>query len=98
MQMSALRAPTQAVKPAVKQHRFVFLLLNRFTMLSFACAIEPLRLANRVLGREAYSWVLAGEGGKEAVCSNGVSFKLDMGLDEVLRDDTVFVCGGIDVQ
>jgi AraC family transcriptional regulator, glycine betaine-responsive activator len=75
-----------------KQRRFVFLLLDRFTMLSFACAIEPLRLANYVMGRDAYTWVLTGEGGQRATCSNGV------GLDEISRDDTVMVCGGIDVQ
>ena len=81
-----------------KQRRFVFLLLDRFTMLSFAGAIEPLRIANRVLGSQAYSWVLAGENGIEATCSNGASFKLDMGLEEITREDTVLVCGGIDVQ
>ncbi len=80
------------------QRRFVFLLLDRFTMLSFAGAIEPLRIANRVIGRPAYSWVLAGENGVESTCSNGASFKLDMGLDEIEREDTVLVCGGIDVQ
>jgi transcriptional regulator GlxA family with amidase domain len=78
--------------------RFVFLLLDRFTMLSFAGAIEPLRIANRVIGRKAYSWVLAGENGVESTCSNGASFKLDMGLDEIEREDTILVCGGIDVQ
>lgn len=78
--------------------RFVFLLLDQFTMLSFACAIEPLRLANRVLGRQAYVWRLAGEGGEEVKCSNGAAFRLDMGLDELERDDTVLVCGGVDVQ
>jgi transcriptional regulator GlxA family with amidase domain len=31
-------------------------------------------------------------------CSNGAEFRLDMGLDEVDREDTVLVCGGIDVQ
>ncbi len=81
-----------------KQRRFVFLLLDRFTMLSFACAIEPLRLANYVMGRDAYTWVLSGEGGQRATCSNGVSFQLDIGLEEISRDDTVMVCGGIDVQ
>jgi AraC family transcriptional regulator, glycine betaine-responsive activator len=81
-----------------KQRRFVFLLLDRFTMLSFACAIEPLRLANYVMGRDAYTWVLTGEGGQRATCSNGVGFQLDIGLDEISRDDTVMVCGGIDVQ
>ena len=81
-----------------RHRRFVFLLLDRFTMLSFAGAIEPLRIANRVLGRDAYTWVLAGEGGVERTCSNGASFKLDMGLGEIEREDTVLVCGGIDVQ
>ncbi len=80
------------------QRRFVFLLLDRFTMLSFAGAIEPLRIANRVIGHEAYTWVLAGENGVETTCSNGASFKLDIGLGEIEREDTVLVCGGIDVQ
>jgi transcriptional regulator GlxA family with amidase domain len=82
----------------VKPRRFVFLLLDKFTMLSFACAIEPLRLANREAGRTIYTWKLAGEGGQVATCSNGASFQLDMGLEEIERDDTVLVCGGIDVQ
>jgi len=81
-----------------RPRRFVFLLLDRFTMLSFAGAIEPLRIANRVAGRPLYEWRLAGEGGEMATCSNGASFRLDMGLDELDRDDTLLVCGGIDVQ
>ncbi|MES2664765.1 MAG: GlxA family transcriptional regulator [Pseudomonadota bacterium] len=78
--------------------RFVFLLLDRFTMLSFASAIEPLRIANRVAGEVIYTWALAGEAGDVAVCSNGASFKLDMGLEDIQREDTILVCGGIDVQ
>ncbi len=78
--------------------RFVFLLLDRFTMLSFASAIEPLRIANRVAGEVLYTWALAGETGEAAVCSNGASFKLDMGLEDIQREDTILVCGGIDVQ
>ena len=98
MQVRTIPKDHAVAAAAGRQRRFVFLLLDRFTMLSFACAIEPLRVANRVLGREAYAWALAGEGGREAVCSNGVAFRLDMGLDEIGRDDTVLVCGGIDVQ
>lgn len=78
--------------------RFVFLLLDRFTLLAFASAIEPLRIANRVAGREIYSWVLAGEGGETATCSNGTAFRLDIGLEEIGRDDVLLICGGIDVQ
>ena len=93
-------APKKAlnVGKATTPRRFVFLLLDRFTMLSFASAIEPLRIANRVSGQPLYTWKLAGEGGDTAVCSNGAAFKLDMGLDEIEREDTVLVCGGIDVQ
>lgn len=86
------------VAAVVRPRRFVFLLLDRFTMLSFAGAIEPLRIANRVSGKTLYEWRLAGEGGETVSCSNGAAFRLDMGLDEVGRDDTVLVCGGVDVQ
>lgn len=78
--------------------RFIFVLLDKFTMLSFSCAIEPLRLANYVAGKPLYTWLLAGENGREATCSNGATFKLDIGLDEIERDDVILVCGGIEVQ
>ncbi|SNT08714.1 GlxA family transcriptional regulator [Tropicimonas sediminicola] len=81
-----------------RPRRFIFVLLDQFTMLCFACAIEPLRIANRMSGKQLYSWLTAGEGGERVACSNGVEFMLDMDLDEVSREDTVMVCGGIDVQ
>ena len=67
-------------------------------MLSFAGALEPLRISNRMIGRTVYTWALAGENGKVATCSNGVGFQLDMGLDEIDRDDVVMVCGGMSAQ
>ena len=81
-----------------RPRHFVFVLLPRFTMLSFACAIEPLRIANRMAGKTLYRWSLAGEGGDFATCSNGTAFKLDSDLDELTRDDVVLLCGGTEVQ
>lgn len=95
--MSTLPRKATAMAKDTGPRRFVFLLLDRFTMLSFAGAIEPLRIANRVSGKELFSWKLAGEGGDSVTCSNGASFKLDMGLEEIDREDTILVCGGIDV-
>ncbi len=66
-------------------------------MLSFAGAVDALRIANRMVPN-SYEWVLAGEGGQEVTCSSGISYKLDMDLVEVLRDDTVVLCGGTFVQ
>ncbi|MDP5361217.1 MAG: GlxA family transcriptional regulator, partial [Paracoccaceae bacterium] len=40
-----------------KPRRFVFVLMQDFTMLSFAAAIESLRIANRMAGKELYTWV-----------------------------------------
>jgi len=78
--------------------RYVFVLLDQFTLLCFASAVESLRIANRMAGQTLYKWILAGEGGESVTCSAGTSFNLDMDLDEIHRDDTVLVCGGIDVQ
>lgn len=78
--------------------RFVFVLLDQFTLLSFAAAIDCLRLANQMSGKELYSWRLAAEGGGTIACSTGTIFQLDSDLDEVHRDDTIVLCGGCDVQ
>jgi transcriptional regulator GlxA family with amidase domain len=81
-----------------KPRRFVFVLLDQFTMLCFACAIEPLRIANRMSGKRLYAWAIAGEDGRDVTCSNGVTFHVDMDLGELARDDTVMICGGMDVH
>lgn len=81
-----------------KSRRFVFVLLDKFSMLCFASALESLRIANRMAGQELYSWRLIGEGGETMTCSAGTSFQLEGDLDELNRDDTVLICGGIDVQ
>src|SRR3990167_8077418 len=96
--MSTSPRKATTVTKADAPRRFVFLLLDKFTMINFAGAIEPLRLANHVMGYPVYTWALAGEGGVEKTCSNGATFKVDFGLDEVDREDTILVCGGIDIQ
>ena len=88
--------PTPRDADAAK--RYVFVLLDRFTMLCFASAVEALRIANRMSGRTLYEWALAGDGGEVAYCSAGIGYKLDMDLEELTREDTIMLCGGIDVQ
>ena len=76
---------------------FTFVLMPDFTMLSFASAIEALRIANRMAGRTIYVWHIVGEG-QTVRCSAGVEFTLESDLPELTRDDTVLVCGGIGVN
>ncbi|RJL05702.1 GlxA family transcriptional regulator [Paracoccus aestuarii] len=84
---------------ADRPRRFTFLLLDRFTMLPFTAAIEPLRLANRASGRALYDWRLVGPRGDMAICSNGSRVLVDAGLDAEAagRDDVVIVCGGTEI-
>ena len=94
--MAALEEQTRR-RGAEGPRRFAFVLMDQFTMLCFASAIECLRLANRTAGQKLYSWVILTEGGGHATCSNGCSFATDGGLEELDREDTIMLCGGIDV-
>lgn len=87
--------PSSPQLPASR--RYVFLLLDRFTLISFAAAIEPLRLANRVAGQEVYTWQILGEHLPEVSCSNGARVAVEGGLIDCHRDDTILVCGGVNV-
>ncbi len=81
---------------------FVFVLLENFSLLSFASSIEALRIANRMSGKTLYSWALTGEGrpGTPGItyCSAGLEMRLDHPLNACSRNDTVILCGGLDVQ
>lgn len=78
--------------------RFVFVLVEGFTLLSFAGAVDALRIANRATGRALYDWVIMGEGGDTVTSSAGPSFNLNHDLGELRRGDTVVICSGVDVQ
>nr|WP_246206498.1 GlxA family transcriptional regulator [Propylenella binzhouense] len=74
-------------------------------MIAFAMAIEPLRIANRMIGRDVYRWSLVSLDGEPARASNGIRLAVDMSLREARdrvrseeRPDYVFVCGSLGVE
>ena len=83
---------------AVETRAYVFLLAPQISLIAFAAAIEPLRLANRLAGAQLYGWRLAAEGGGEAMASCGALLRVDGGLDAVARGATIVVCGGTDAH
>ncbi|WP_425039340.1 GlxA family transcriptional regulator [Primorskyibacter sp. S187A] len=90
--------PPQAGRLDGQTRRFVFVLLENFSLLSFAAALDCLRIANRMHEGVVYDWLLLGEGGETVHCSAGTEFSLQGDLSEMRRDDTILICGGIDVQ
>ncbi|MCQ0987747.1 GlxA family transcriptional regulator [Jiella marina] len=74
-------------------------------MIAFATAIEPLRIANRVAGREVYRWRLASVQGGSIHASNGVTVEATSSLEDERRallsekrPSMVLVCAGILVE
>ena len=78
--------------------RFVFVLIENFTLLSFSSALDALRIANRMSGKKLYDWTFIGENEEFVSCSAGTQFKLDSSLIELHRDDTILLCGGTSIQ
>lgn len=74
---------------------FGFLLLPEFTAIAFTAAIEPLRLANYVSGRELYRWVLLSADGRPVRSSAGFSVGVDHALDDAPEMRIIAVCGGM---
>jgi transcriptional regulator GlxA family with amidase domain len=73
-----------------------FLLIPQFSMIAFAAAVEPLRLANHVSGRELYRWMLISRDGGSETASNGIAVPVDHPLADAPLLPTVIVCSGID--
>lgn len=87
-----------AADPAVSlPSRFGFLLINDFTLISMSSAVEPLRMANRLLRRDFYTWRTISETGEDVVASDGLSVNADYAIDDpdVFGGlDIIIVCGG----
>ncbi|WP_298289481.1 GlxA family transcriptional regulator [Novosphingobium sp.] len=77
--------------PEALQQRLAFLLVDQFSLMSYAAVIEPFRAANALAGRELYVWQHVSLGGKQVSASSGITFMPDSGLDAALPADTLFV-------
>jgi transcriptional regulator GlxA family with amidase domain len=81
--------------------RFGFLLLDDFTLISLSSAVEPLRMANRLCGKDFFAWRVISVSGDVVSASDGLGLNVDCDVedDDVLEDlDIVIVCGGRQVQ
>ncbi|MBE1284394.1 MAG: helix-turn-helix domain-containing protein [Rhodobacteraceae bacterium] len=79
------------------QH-FAFILLDEFTHMAFSCAVDPLRIANLVSGRQLYSWSFISENGETARASNDAVTLVHHGLEDIPKCDRLFVLSGIHMK
>jgi transcriptional regulator GlxA family with amidase domain len=83
----------------------VFFLVKDFTILPFTAAIEALRIANRMLGYQAYKWRLASADGEKVSSSSGIEIAVQTSLAQERRmlsgsdrPSMAIICSGIDVE
>jgi transcriptional regulator GlxA family with amidase domain len=81
---------------------FGFFLVPRFAMLAFTSALEPLRAANLLSGRELYRWCAISRDGRPVAASNGLQIIAEASIESLgsgARDlDDIMVCSGLDAH
>lgn len=71
-----------------------FLVLDQFSMLCLAAAIDPLRSANRMAAANYYRWSLVSLDGNPVRASNGMEVAVQSSIDSLNKCDILFVCAG----
>ncbi|MEP6608494.1 MAG: GlxA family transcriptional regulator [Burkholderiaceae bacterium] len=83
-----------AVQSEIVSYRVGFLLFPEFPMMAFASAIEPLRAANRLTGKQLFEWRLFSRDGRPVHASNGIDIAVDDSISEDVRLDLLLACAG----
>ena len=78
--------------------KYAFLTLPNYSLIAVTNALEALRMANRLIGREVYQWSLASLDGQPVQASCGMSMTPTIALERMPPAEIVFVCGGLDVR
>lgn len=70
------------------------LLIPDFALMSYACAVEPFRAANKLSGQEHYRWRHISYDGGPVRASNGVSIAPDYTVGDRMPIDLLVICAG----
>jgi transcriptional regulator GlxA family with amidase domain len=94
-----LRAiPVLTQQPVPAPDTLGFLLAPRFSLLAFVCAVEPLRVANRLAQRELYRWKTISIDGAPVMASNRMAVVADQSIRETNAYAKVLVCAGFEPE
>ena len=72
-----------------------FLVTPGFPILTLSAALEPLRMANDIIGLEVFAWHLLTEDGNPVESSSRVLITPDSAMDAAQDIDMLFVVGGL---
>ncbi|MCV6602235.1 MAG: AraC family transcriptional regulator, partial [Cohaesibacter sp.] len=81
-----------------RPQKVAFLIFERFSMVAFSSAIDPLRLANRIIARDLFTWSVHTMDGLPVTSSSEVKVTPDGALSELGEADIILICTGVDVE
>ena len=92
-----------AQNPTVNRHdaetcEVVILAVPKYSQLTLATLVEPMRMANTVANRELFRWRLCSDGRKHVESSSGFSLSIDGGINDVDAADAIFVVASYEVM
>ena len=95
---SDMKLPNRDEKVEIRLPRRIekvgILLVPGYALMSYACAMEPLRAANLISGQKLYEWRHFSPDGAPSSASNGVQIVADDGLVRAPDLDLLLVCAG----
>lgn len=83
---------------AAAPERIGFLLVPKFSMIAFFSAVEPLRVANRLSGRQLYAWQTFSLDGQPVAASNGMTLLPDAATKSVESFPSLVVCASFEPE
>lgn len=90
----ASKKPTEdARKPVAALQRYGLLLVPNFSLIALSAVVDPMRLANGVLGRKVYEYATLAASLDAVASSDGIRVLPDLTLADSGRLDAVFVIG-----
>jgi len=75
-----------------------FILLQDYSMIAFANAVETLRMANYLSRRPLYRWSVVSPDQTVALASNGLAVAAIGDLGSLSECQQLFVCGGVNIR
>jgi len=90
--------PPDAMSDPAMVRKIGFFLIDNFSLMSFASALETLRVADRLSGRQNYQRVIVTKHGKPAISSSRVAVAPNCAMADTGTLDRLIVVGGVGTE
>ena len=92
------KAETDNISGRGTPRDIVILIAPRYSLLTLAALVEPMRMANTVSGRRVYNWMLCSDGRTKVDSSSGFTLDMDEDIVSIGNCDALFVVASYEAR